>query len=522
MKNVLLKLFSIISIVLVFLQFSCAKNQQSELKQFTIASGICNLLVEKKYEAAYSRIDDNFKVINSLEDFSENAANFIGKSELIKKIKYKNITENNTYLSFDCDITTDKGTKKCNFVFSKNATLPINLNFSQSKKNKKTQLKKVKNDIYESEDFDLTKALSEPSLKDLCSDYFKLGFGIYGYNKQTNSINLPEYMEVGKKHFNSCTLTNLMKPVYILNEKKSRNNIKKGNDEPALNFNIIEDTLKWCQENNVQMRGHTLVWHTQTPLWFFCEDYDSTENYVSRDVMIKRLDSFTKQYMDYVQTNFPGVVYCWDVVNEAVDPAKGDSSTDFLCRIENDNTDNYWYYTIGNDYPEVAFTIARKYAADGVKLFYNDYGTVDKRKRELIYNLCKSLKDKGLIDGVGMQGYWDVKNPSLAEIKNAIELYASLGIEIQLTEWSIPAKEESERGFNEQAERYASVFRLLKHLDTNGGGNANITCVSFFGVMDGYTLYGNDKTNSRLFDKLLQPKPVFYSIRDTFETWYGF
>ena len=91
-----------------------------------------------------------------------------------------------------------------------------------------------------------------------------------------------------------------------------------------------------------------------------------------------------------------------------------------------------------------------------------------------------------------------------------------------MTEWSIPAKEESERGFNEQAERYASVFRLLKHLDTNGGGNANITCVSFFGVMDGYTLYGNDKTNSRLFDKLLQPKPVFYSIRDTFETWYGF
>ena len=99
--------------------------------------------IEKKYEAAYSRIDDNFKVINSLENFSENAANFIGKSELIKKIKYKNITENNTYLSFDCDITTDKGTKKCNFVFSKNATLPIDLNFSQSKKNKKTQLKKV-------------------------------------------------------------------------------------------------------------------------------------------------------------------------------------------------------------------------------------------------------------------------------------------------------------------------------------------------------------------------------------------
>ena len=520
MKKCFIGMEFFILIFLIFMQFSCSKNQNGDLKQFTIASGICNLLVEKKYEAAYSRIDDNFKVIINLQDFSKNADEFIGKSELIKKIKYKNITENNTYLSFDCDITTDKGTKKCNFIFSKNETLPINLSFSQSQRIKKTQKKKVQNSVYESESFDLTKALSEPSLKDLCSDYFKLGFGIYGYNKQTNAINLPEYMEVGKKHFNSCTLTNLMKPVYILNEKKSQSNIKKGNNEPALNYNLIEETLKWCQENNVQMRGHTLVWHSQTPLWFFCEEFDSSKDYVSREVMIERLDSFTKQYMDYVQTNYPGVVYCWDVVNEAVDPVKGDSSTDFMCRKENDNIDNYWYYTIGNDYPEVAFKIARKYAAEGVKLFYNDYGTVDRKKRECIYNLCKNLKDKGLIDGVGMQGYWDVKNPSLAEIKEAIELYASLEIEIQLTEWSIPAREETEKGFNEQAERYASVFRLLKQLDTNGGGNANITCVSFFGVMDGYTLYGNDKTNSRLFDKDFQPKHVFYSIRDTFETWY--
>ena len=56
--------------------------------------------------------------------------------------------------------------------------------------------------------------------------------------------------------------------------------------------------------------------------------------------------------------------------------------------------------------------------------------------------------------------------------------------------------------------------------DTQGGGNANITCVSFFGVMDGYTLYGNDTTNSRLFDKDLQPKPVFYSVSDTFKMFY--
>jgi endo-1,4-beta-xylanase len=91
---------------------------------------------------------------------------------------------------------------------------------------------------------------------------------------------------------------------------------------------------------------------------------------------------------------------------------------------------------------------------------------------------------------------------------------------LQLTEWSIPAKENSDTAFIEQAQRYATVFRLLKQLDTQGGGKANITCVSFFGVMDGYTLYGNDTTNSRLFDKDLQPKPVFYSVKDTFSIFY--
>ena len=161
-------------------------------------------------------------------------------------------------------------------------------------------------------------ALGEDSLKDLCSDYFKLGCGIYGYNMETNAINHKEYMEVAKKHFNSCTLTNLMKPVYVLSEYDSIDNFESGNSEPVLNFQVIEDTLKWCKENNVQMRGHTLVWHTQAPRWFFCQGYDSSNNLVGREEMIERLDSFTKQYMGYVQEKFPGVVYCWDVVNEAV------------------------------------------------------------------------------------------------------------------------------------------------------------------------------------------------------------
>ncbi|MBE6361079.1 MAG: endo-1,4-beta-xylanase, partial [Treponema bryantii] len=440
----------ILSLLICSTAISCGNEVPLELKEATVAEGICKLFVEKKYEAAFTRMNESYRAGTTLEKFQSEIETYFADATEIKKNKMELIDENNSFYSILCSLKTDGGNKYCNFIFSKGNLFPVGVNFL-SEKPKITKNENSKKDFptVKSGDFDLTLALGEDSLKDLCSDYFKLGCGIYGYNMETNAINHKEYMEVAKKHFNSCTLTNLMKPVYVLSEYDSIDNFESGNSEPVLNFQIIEDTLKWCKENNVQMRGHTLVWHTQAPKWFFCQGYDSSNDLVGREEMIGRLDSFTKQYMGYVQDNFPGVVYCWDVVNEAVDPSKGDKNTNFMCRIVNDNQENYWYSTIGPDYPEVAFKIARKYAADGVKLFYNDYGTVDKTKRNYIYNLCKDLKEKGLIDGIGMQSYWDMKNPKLEDIKEAIELYASLDVEIQLTEWSMSAKEVSDKGFAE-------------------------------------------------------------------------
>ena len=88
---------------------------------------------------------------------------------------------------------------------------------------------------------------------------------------------------------------------------------------------------------------------------------------------------------------------------------------------------NLWYWTLGPEYVELAFTYARKYADPDVKLFYNDFSTVDPKKRECIFELCQNLAAKGLIDGIGMQGYWDVKNPSLKTIKDTIERFAETG-----------------------------------------------------------------------------------------------
>ena len=89
-------------------------------------------------------------------------------------------------------------------------------------------------------------------------------------------------MIVAKKHFNSVTMTNLMKPSYLLDQRQSIDNSSSGIEDPGLTFNTIDKTLQWCQDNDVQMRGHTLVWHNQTPDWFFKEGYKSDGELVDR------------------------------------------------------------------------------------------------------------------------------------------------------------------------------------------------------------------------------------------------
>ncbi len=373
-------------------------------------------------------------------------------------------------------------------------------------------------ETFEGSKYDLTKALTEPALKDLCNGYFSLGVGINGSTLENQTLNVPEYMAVAKKHFNSCTMTNLMKSCYILDQAGSKQSIKDGDGSPVLSFATIDPTLKWCQENGMQMRGHTLVWHAQAPDWFFREGYDDKGAYVDKETMLFRLESYIAQLMTHVQENYPGVVYCWDVVNEAVDPDKGDQDSAFLCRTENNGEPNPWYITIGEDYVEMAFTYARKYAAEGVKLFYNDFNTYDTVKRNAIYTLCESLKEKGLIDGIGMQGYWGVDYPSIGTLEGTINRYAELGLEIHITELSVGVDEETEESFKEQARRYGMIFMSLRGLDTEGGGNANITNVTFFGLIDHYR--PGDTTNSRLFDSEYQPKPAFENVRNMFNAIY--
>lgn len=86
-------------------------------------------------------------------------------------------------------------------------------------------------------------------------------------------------------------------------------NADDGIAEPALKYDSVIAGLEFSEENHIQMRGHVLVWHAQTPRWFFREGYRGNGDLVDRNTML--------------QSEYPGVIYCWDVVNEAVEVVEG-------------------------------------------------------------------------------------------------------------------------------------------------------------------------------------------------------
>lgn len=278
--------------------------------------------------------------------------------------------------------------------------------------------------------------------------------------------------------FNSITMENQMKPESLI----SRENVTRGTDTDVLiNEDMLDKILKLASDNGLKLRGHTLVWHSQTPEWFFHQGYDEKKPLVSKTVMRQRMESYIRNVLTYCQTNYPGVVYAWDVVNEVVND---DGSM---------RTSSNWYKVYGDaGYVTDAFTFARKYADAGVKLFINDYNEYVAAKRDQIYKIAKSLYEAGLCDGVGMQSHYTMTYPTFASVKVAIQKYNQIDpgkFEIQLTELDIHNTYRTASGQKAVAARYQSLFEML--LDSRRNQKINITGVTFWGLTDGDTWLTN-------------------------------
>lgn len=330
----------------------------------------------------------------------------------------------------------------------------------------------------------------DKGLKDYYKDYFPVGVAVSPNDLQGASA------ELIKQQFNSLTAENAMKmgPIHPLQNR--------------YNWTATDQIVDFAMKNNMKVRGHNLCWHTQTPFWLF---KDSIGNEVSKEELLHRL----KEHIQTVVSRYKGKIYAWDVVNEAI----ADDSSFYR--------NSKWYQICGKDFIAKAFEYAHEADPNAV-LFYNDYNTENPRKREKIYTMLKELLADGVpINGIGLQAHWSLNNPSREELEKSIQMFSSLGLQIQFTELDISVYSGHQGGQifnnqnssdddavfteemeNQQLEKYKMVFDVFRKY------HKNITGVTFWNVSDRYSWLDRRgrKNFPLLFDQNLQPKKAYWSV----------
>jgi endo-1,4-beta-xylanase len=293
--------------------------------------------------------------------------------------------------------------------------------------------------------------------------------------------------------------------------------------------------------NSLQVVGHTLVWHSQTPNWVFAGTNPPPTNATSvaaantnspatnrfgrggfgggfgryngprawRDELLQRM----REHIYTVVGRYKGKVKVWDVVNEAL--ADG-QDTNVL-------RNSLWLEIIGPDFIAKAFQYAHEADPDAI-LRYNDYGLENSTKRKKLITLIKSLQaQKVPVHAIGSQAHVNVSTSFDAMDQSLTEI-ATLGLPIHITELDVNSAAGGQRGFGADiannaastqgglvsdadkklADAYAGIFRaFVKH-------RGSVKMVTFWGVNDAVSWRANGKP--LLFDGNDQPKPAFDAV----------
>ena len=321
-------------------------------------------------------------------------------------------------------------------------------------------------------------------LKDAYKDYFMIGVAV----NQRNVTNASQSALV-KQEFNSMTAENDMKP----EPTEPR--------EGEFNWTSADRIANFARQNGIKLRGHCLMWHSQIGKWMY-------EDNPTKEVFFKRM----RNHIHTIVNRYKDVIYCWDVVNEAI--------TD-----DRNAADPYrqspLYKIAGDEFIAKAFEYARE-ADPKALLFYNDYNECDPVKSKRIYEMVKKMKAAGVpIDGIGMQGHYNIYGPSEKEVDDAIKLYKQVVNHIHVTELDIRINEEmgGQLRFSREgqtvsdsikqhlADQYARVFRVFRnHKDV-------VKCVTFWNLSDRDSWLGA-RNYPLPFDTEYKPKLAYEYIKD--------
>lgn len=378
------------------------------------------------------------------------------------------------------------------------------------------------------------------ALRDIIASSGGLGENaICGCCINSMNVNDEKLMELVSKHFNAVTLENELKPDALFgycNDAPPSGNIREEEINgisvkvPALDFSRADAVLDKILELNdtnpdriIKVRGHVLVWHSQTPEWFFHVDYDSLKDYVTPEEMNLRLEWYIRSVLDHYtskESRYHGLFYGWDVVNEAVSDRGGSYRTDAeqgkdsLSDSIHSSKSSWWKVYGDNSYIINAFRYANLYAPEDLLLFYNDYNECDKTKQKGIISLIEDVKsaEGTRLDGFGMQGHYTVYAPTADRIKEAASAYIEAAGMVMITEWDVKPSmlyDGTDEGLPKEYERqkkyYGQIYDALRELYDEG---QNIAGFTFWGVCDKYTWLGNS-AHPLLFDEDYKEKPAF-------------
>ena len=338
-----------------------------------------------------------------------------------------------------------------------------------------------------------------PGLKDAYKDYFTIGVAV----NKTN-VSDPAQIEIIKKQFNSVTAENAWKPGEIHPK------------EGVWNFGLADSIANFCRDNGIKMRGHCLCWHSQFADWMFT---DKKGKPVKKEVFYARL----REHIHTVVNRYKDVVYAWDVVNEAMaDDGRPFEFVDGKLVPASPYRQSRHFKLCGDEFIAKAFEFAREADPDAV-LIYNDYSCVDNGKRERIYEMVKKMKEAGVpIDGIGMQGHYNIYFPDEDQLDKAITRFKEIVNIIHITELDLRTNTESggqlmfARGEAKpqapyiqtlQEDQYNRLFRIFrKHKDV-------IKNVTFWNLSDKDSWLG---VNNRPlpFDENFKAKRSLAVIRD--------
>lgn len=336
-----------------------------------------------------------------------------------------------------------------------------------------------------------------PSLKEVYADKFDFGTAVCA-----NEVMDADRMDFYKSQFSIFTPGNEMKPDALLDMGECIKAFRKTGDQTVVKvkFDSCIPLLDWAQKNGVKIHGHVLVWHAQTPSTFFHEGYSVKNPLASREVMLARMESYIRQVLEWTQENYPGVIVSWDVVNEAA----ADSGRKLR--------DSLWTQVVGEDFINRAFEYARKYAAEGTLLYYNDYNSEVTMKALVTRDIVDSLIADGTIDGYGFQSHYTAGSTNLFYVEVAMKEMAKRTLQdgtplrLRISELDVGIPSNTQSNWQTQARFYNELFNLYEQYADQ------IEAVHTWGTVDSLSWRADEYP--LLFDGMAQPKPAFYAIVD--------